>query len=109
MNVDDHTDLPCAWLLACIALHCPLCLCLYCVACTMSDSTSIGLIYFHAFHFFFSACSLYFLDFLFTAQIQDGPLTGVKGVQTTIGEYTIDDSEPVRQKVCCLSCPIAVV
>ncbi|KAA6420785.1 MAG: hypothetical protein FRX49_09174 [Trebouxia sp. A1-2] len=31
--------------------------------------------------------------------IQDGPLAGVKGVQTTIGEYTIDDSEPVRQKI----------
>ena len=32
-------------------------------------------------------------------QIQEGPLAGVKGVQTTIGEYTIDDSEPIRQKV----------
>jgi len=41
-------------------------------------------------------------------QIQDGPLAGVKGVQTTIGEYTIDDSEPVRQKVCNVSCPLAV-
>ena len=32
-------------------------------------------------------------------QVQEGPLAGVKGVQTTIGEYTIDDSEPIRQKV----------
>ncbi|DBA98580.1 TPA: hypothetical protein ACH3X1_014381 [Trebouxia sp. C0004] len=31
--------------------------------------------------------------------IQDGPLAGMKGMQTTIGEYTIDDSEPVRQKI----------
>ena len=45
------------------------------------------------------------MDWLFIAQIQDGPLAGVKGVQTTIGEYTIDDSEPVRQKVCGVSCP----
>ena len=36
-------------------------------------------------------------------------MAGVKGVQTTIGEYTIDDSEPVRQKVCSLPCPPAVV
>jgi len=35
-------------------------------------------------------------------------LAGVKGVQTTIGEYTIDDSEPVRQKVCSLSCLLAI-
>lgn len=31
--------------------------------------------------------------------VQEGPLAGVKGVQTTIGEYTIDDKEPIRQKV----------
>ena len=30
-------------------------------------------------------------------QIQEGPLAGLKGVQTTIGEYTIDNSEPVQQ------------
>ena len=32
-------------------------------------------------------------------RIQEGPLAGVKGVQTTIGEYTLDDNEPVPQEV----------
>ncbi len=59
-------------------------------------------------HFPFSPCSLNKLGCLFIVQIQDGPLAGVKGVQTTIGEYTIDDSEPVRQKVCSLSCLLAI-
>lgn len=29
----------------------------------------------------------------------DGPLAGIKGVQSTIGDYTVDDAEPSKQKI----------
>ena len=32
-------------------------------------------------------------------QFHDGPLAGIKGVQSTIGDYTVDDAEPSKQKV----------
>ena len=32
-------------------------------------------------------------------QIQDGPLAGIEAMQSTIGEYTVDDEEPTKQKV----------
>ena len=32
-------------------------------------------------------------------QIQDGPLAGIEAMQSTIGEYTVDDDEPTKQKV----------
>lgn len=32
-------------------------------------------------------------------QIQDGPLAGIKAMQSTIGEYTVDNDEPTKQKV----------
>ena len=121
-TVDHQTCLVGDW----SALHCAVRLCLYLYLCCMhhvhpslwcrrsainTDRDVIGLMYFQTCspQCPFSTCCPYKLGLLFTAQIQDGPLAGVKGVQTTIGEYTIDDSEPVRQKVCCLSCPLAIV
>lgn len=32
-------------------------------------------------------------------QFQDGPLQGIKGMQSTIGDYNLDDAEPTKQKV----------
>jgi len=127
INVDDRTDSPCAWLLACIALQCPS------VSVSVPVSVSVWCCMHHiqrnlwylvsTMHidvmgfsssdlitsFPFSFCCLNKSGCSFIMQIQDGPLAGVKGVQTTIGEYTIDDSEPVRQKVCNVSCPLGIV
>ena len=39
-------------------------------------------------------------DVLCVIQIQDGPLAGIQALQSTIGQYTVDDNEPTKQKVC---------
>ena len=38
-------------------------------------------------------------NMLAAMQFHDGPLAGIKGVQSTIGDYTVDDAEPSKQKV----------
>ena len=32
-------------------------------------------------------------------QFQDGPLKGEKAIQSTVGEYSLDDNEPSKQNV----------
>ena len=40
---------------------------------------------------------------LFSAavQIEQGPLKGVPAIQSTVGEFSIDESTPARQQVIC--------
>lgn len=34
-------------------------------------------------------------------QIEEGPLTGVPAMQSTVGEFSLDESTPIRQQVMC--------